>query len=334
MASPNQPPGLIQRYREALQVRHYARRTVSSYEQWLRRFLRFHQLRHPREMGSAEVNAFLTHLAVEAQVSAPTQNQALSALLFLYRELLERDLDLEGVVRARARRRLPVVMSVAEVRAVLERLDGVEALVAGVLYGGGLRLMEALRLRVHDLDLQRLQITVRDGKGGKDRRTMLPSRLAEGLKSHLEAVRSLHRQDLADGYGRVRLPHALDRKYPHAPVEWGWQWVFPQQHRWRNSETGEQGRHHLDPTVIQKAVRRAVLASGITTPATCHTFRHSIATHLLETGHDIRTIQAGPQRCEDHHDLHPWVESRPIRGAQPRGPSLKPGMLCGPRNKP
>jgi integron integrase len=282
---------LIQRYREELQARHYARRTVATYEQWLRRFLRFHQRRHPREMGSAEVNAFLTHLAVEGQVSASTQNQALSALLFLYRELLERDLDLEGVIRARRRPRLPVVMSVAEVRAVLERLDGVEALVAGVLYGGGLRLMEALRLRGHDLDLQRLQITVRDGKGGKDRRTMLPSRLTEGLKAHLEAVRRLHRQDLAEGYGKVQLPHALDRKYPHAPVEWGWQWVFPQQHRWRNSETGEQGRHHLDPTVIQKAVRRAVLASGIITPATCHTFRHSFATHLLETGQDIRTIQ-------------------------------------------
>jgi len=291
MATPQRSPGLIQRYREELQARHYARRTVATYEQWLRRFLRFHQRRHPREMGSAEVNAFLTHLAVEGQVSASTQNQALSALLFLYRELLERDLDLEGVIRARRRPRLPVVMSVAEVRAVLERLDGVEALVAGVLYGGGLRLMEALRLRVHDLDLQRLQITVRDGKGGKDRRTMLPSRLTEGLKAHLEAVRRLHRQDLAEGYGKVQLPHALDRKYPHAPVEWGWQWVFPQQHRWRNSETGEQGRHHLDPTVIQKAVRRAVLASGIITPATCHTFRHSFATHLLETGQDIRTIQ-------------------------------------------
>ena len=285
------PPGLIQRYREELQARHYARRTVETYEQWLRRFLRFHRLRHPREMGSAEVNAFLTHLAVEGQVSASTQNQALSALLFLYRELLDRDLDLEGVVRARTRPRLPVVMSVEEVRAVLEQLDGVEALVAGVLYGGGLRLMEALRLRVHDLDVQHLQITVRDGKGGKDRRTMLPARVAEKLQAHLQEVQRLHRQDLADGYGRVRLPHALGRKYPHAPVEWGWQWVFPQQHRWYDTQTGEQGRHHLDPSVIQKAVRRAVLASGIITPATCHTFRHSFATHLLERGQDIRTIQ-------------------------------------------
>jgi integron integrase len=291
MPSPTRPAGLIQRYREELKARHYARRTVDTYEQWLRRFLRFHQLRHPREMGSAEVNAFLTHLAVELHVSASTQNQALSALLFLYRELLEGDLDLEGLIRARTRPRLPAVMTVDEVRAVLARLDGVEALVAGVLYGGGLRLMEALRLRVHDLDFQRSQITVRHGKGGKDRRTMLPARVGEKLKHHLEEVRSLHRQDLAEGYGRVRLPHALGRKYPHAPVEWGWQWVFPQQHRWQNPNTGEQGRHHLDPSLIQKTVRRAVLASGISTPATSHTFRHSFATHLLERGQDIRTIQ-------------------------------------------
>jgi integron integrase len=287
----SRPPGLIQRYREELQARHDARRTVETDEQWLRRFLRFHQLRHPREMSSGEVNAFLTHLAVEGQVSASTQNQALSALLFLYRELLGRDLDLEGVIRAKRRPKLPVVMTVAEVRAVLERLDGIEALVAGVMYGGGLRLMEALRLRVHDVDFLRLQITVRHGKGGKDRRTMLPAGVGEKLRPHLEEVRRLHRQDLAEGYGRVRLPHALGRKYPHAPVEWGWQWVFPQQHRWRNAETGEQGRHHLDPSVVQKAVRRAVLATRIVTPATCHTFRHSFATHLLERGQDIRTIQ-------------------------------------------
>jgi integron integrase len=229
-------------------------------------------------------------LAVEGQVSASTQNQALAALLFLYREPLERDLEVEGVIRAKRRPKLPV-MIVAEVRAVLERLDGTEALVAGVLYGGGLRLMEALRLRVHDVDFQRLQITVRHGKGGKDRRTMLPAGVGEKLRPHLEEVRRLHHQDLAEGYGRVRLPHALGRKYPHAPVEWGWQWLFPQQHRWRNAETGEQGRHHLDPSVVQKAVLRAVLTSANVTPATCHTFRHSFATHLLERGQDIRTIQ-------------------------------------------
>jgi integron integrase len=257
---------------------------VSSYEQWLRRFLRFHALRHPREMGSGEVNAFLTHLAVEQRVSPSTQNQALAALLFLYRDLLERDLELNSVVRARSRRRLPVVLTTEEVRAVLQRLDGVESLVAGLLYGSGLRLMEALRLRVQDLDFNRRELTVRDGKGGKDRRTLLPDRVADQLHSHLQTVRAMHRKDLADGWGRVELPHALARKYTNAPVEWGWQWVFPQAGRWRNPITGEQGRHHVDPSLIQKAVRRAVLTAGISKPATCHTLRHSFATHLLERG--------------------------------------------------
>ena len=285
------PPGLIQRYREELQVRHYARRTVKTYEQWLRRYLRFHNMRHPRGMGNAEVNAFLSHLAVEMNVSPSTQNQALAALLFLYRDLLGMDLDLQGVVRARTRRRLPVVLTTEEVRAVLQELTGVERLVAGLLYGSGLRLMEALRLRVKDLDFGQRELTVRDGKGGKDRRTVLPSSVSLGLKEHLKQVQSIHQVDLAAGYGRVQLPHALERKYPRAPVEWGWQWVFPQQHRWHNRETGEQGRHHLDPSVIQKAVRQAVLTAGISKPATPHTLRHSFATHLLERGQDIRTIQ-------------------------------------------
>ena len=284
-------PGLIQRYREELQVRHYARRTVKTYEQWLRRYLRFHNMRHPREMGNVEVNAFLSHLAVDMNVSPSTQNQALAALLFLYRDLLGMDLDLQGVVRARTRRRLPVVLTTEEVRAVLHELTGVERLVAELLYGSGLRLMEALRLRVKDLDFGRRELTVRDGKGGKDRRTVLPSSVSLGLKEHLKQVQSIHQVDLAAGYGRVQLPHALERKYPRAPVEWGWQWVFPQQHRWHNRETGEQGRHHLDPSVIQKAVRQAVLTAGISKPATPHTLRHSFATHLLERGQDIRTIQ-------------------------------------------
>lgn len=291
MENAPRPAGLIQRYREALQLRHYARRTVKTYEQWLRRFLRFHGLRHPREMGSAEVEAFLSHLAVDLRVSASTQNQALAALLFLYRELLERDLELEGVVRARTRRRLPVVLTAAEVRSVLERLEGDTALVAGLLYGSGLRLMEALRLRVHDIDFSRRELMVRDGKGGKDRRALLPIRLAEQLRQHLQQVQLVHQQDLAAGWGRVLLPHALARKYPNAPVEWGWQWVFPQRNRWHDPRSGEQGRHHLDPTLIQRAVRRAVLAAGISKPASCHTLRHSFATHLLERGHDIRTIQ-------------------------------------------
>jgi len=286
-----QPPGLIQRYRELLQTRHYARRTVKTYEQWLRRFLRFHRMRHPRDMGSAEVNAYLTHLAVQEQVSASTQNQALAALLFLYGDLLEQELEIEGVVRARTRQRVPVVLSEAEVRAVRERLDGEAALVVGLLYGSGLRLMEALRLRVKDLDLQRMEITVRDGKGGKDRLTVLPQSLVLPLQGHLLRVRSLHQSDLAAGWGQVLMPYALVRKYPNANREWAWQWVFPQQNRWRDKESGAQGRHHLDPSLIQKAVKRAVTEAGVTKQASCHTFRHSFATHLLERGQDIRTIQ-------------------------------------------
>ena len=291
MTPETKPPGLIQRYRELLQTRHYARRTVKTYEQWLRRFLHFHGLRHPREMGSHEVNAFLSHLAVEKQVSASTQNQALAALLFLYRDLLERDLELEGVVRARTRQRMPVVLSEAEVRAVRERLEGEPALVVGLLYGSGLRLMEALRLRIKDLDFQRHELTVRDGKGGKDRLTLLPQSLVPRLQEHLIRARSLHQGDLAAGWGRVLMPFALARKYPNANREWAWQWVFPQQNRWRDRESGAQGRHHLDPSVVQKAVKRAVLEAGVTKAASCHTFRHSFATHLLERGQDIRTIQ-------------------------------------------
>ncbi|MBW4529904.1 MAG: integron integrase [Aphanothece saxicola GSE-SYN-MK-01-06B] len=291
MADASRAPGLIQRCREELQVRHYARRTVNTYEQWLRRFLRFHGRRHLREMGSAEVNAFLSHLAVDLQVSASTQNQALAALLFLYRELLERDLALEGVVRARTRRRLPVVLSEAEVRAVRQRLEGEAALVVGLLYGSGLRLMEALRLRVKDLDVQRWELTVRDGKGGKDRLTLLPQSLVPELQEHLRRVRQLHQGDLAAGWGRVVMPYALARKYPKADREWAWQWVFPQQNRWRDRASGTQGRHHLDPSVVQKAVKRAVAEAGLTKAASCHTFRHSFATHLLERGQDIRTIQ-------------------------------------------
>ena len=285
------PAGLIQRYREELQVRHYARRTVKTYEQWLRRFLRFHGRRHPREMGSSEVNAFLNHLAVDLQVSASTQNQALSALLFLFRELLERDLELDGVVRARTRKRLPVVLSEGEVKAVRQRLEGVPALVVGLLYGSGLRLMEALRLRVKDLDFDRRELVVRDAKGGKDRLTMLPQSQMAALRQHLLEVRRLHQGDLAAGWGRVLMPYALARKYPNADREWAWQWVFPQQKRWLDPRTGAQGRHHLDPTVVQRAVKQAVADAGVSKAASCHTFRHSFATHLLERGQDIRTIQ-------------------------------------------
>jgi integron integrase len=283
---------LIQRYREELQARHYARRTVATYEQWLRRFLRFHQMRHPRQMGEAEINAFLSHLATEERVSASTQNQALAALLFLYRTVLGGDVgNLEGVIRARKRQRLPVVLTVGEVRAVLHHLDGAEALVAQLLYGAGLRLMEALRLRIKDVDLEQRCITVRCGKGAKDRRTVLPSSLVDPLKRHMNEVQRQHQNDLSAGWGAVELPHALERKYRNAAREWGWQWLFPQGRRWRDPRQSIEGRHHLDPSLVQRAVRAAVQAAGISKPATCHTFRHSFATHLLEQGADIRTIQ-------------------------------------------
>ena len=292
MPSPQGSPGLIQRYREELQARHYARRTVATYEQWLRRFLRFHQMRHPRQMGEAEINAFLSHLATEERVSASTQNQALAALLFLYRTVLGGDVgNLEGVIRARKRQRLPVVLTVGEVRAVLHHLDGAEALVAQLLYGAGLRLMEALRLRIKDVDLEQRCITVRCGKGAKDRRTVLPSSLVDPLKRHMNEVQRQHQNDLSAGWGAVELPHALERKYRNAAREWGWQWLFPQGRRWRDPRQSIEGRHHLDPSLVQRAVRAAVQAAGISKPATCHTFRHSFATHLLEQGADIRTIQ-------------------------------------------
>jgi integron integrase len=289
---PPQRPTLLGKLREELAVRHYARRTVKSYVLWVRRYLAFHGLRHPREMGAEEIHAFLSHLATDLGVSASTQNQALSALLFLYRHVLGADVgELTGVPRARQRQRVPTVLTPGEVKAVMEWLEGVEGLVARLLYGSGLRLMEAMRLRVKDLDFEKLQVTVRSGKGDKDRLTMLPHTLTEPLGLHLLGVRQIHRQDLAAGWGRVELPHALARKYPNAAGEWGWQWVFPQHHRWHDPRTQQEGRHHLDPTLVQKAVRRAVQAAGISKPASCHTFRHSFATHLLEKGQDIRTIQ-------------------------------------------
>jgi integron integrase len=273
-------------------VRHYARRTAGTYEQWVRRFLRFHGLKPPREMGQAEINAFLTHLAVEERVSASSQTQALSALLFLYRHVLGMDPgDLTGVVRARVKRRLPVVMTPAEVQQVLGLMEGTTILVAGMLYGSGLRLMEALRLRVQDLDFGHRQIVVRSGKGDKDRHTLMPEKLIAPLRQHLEVVRGVHSAYLAVGWGRVVLPHALARKYPNAEVEWGWQWVFPQGRRWRDPGSGREGRHHLDPSIVQKEVRRAARAAGLAKRVSCHTFRHSFATHLLERGTDIRTIQ-------------------------------------------
>jgi integron integrase len=285
-------PRLMDRMHGALRSRHYARRTEKAYCLWAERFIRFHGMRHPSEMGEREINAFLTHLAVECKVSASTQNQALAGLLFLYRSVIGREVgDLTGVIRARKQKRLPVVLTRDEVRALLEALDGVSWLAASLMYGTGLRLTECLTMRVQDVDFARGQITVRDGKGGKDRITMLPESIAEELRHQLKLAKRVHERDLAEGWGRVLLPDALERKYPNAAAEWRWQWVFPQERRWRNERTGQQGRHYMDQSILQRAVRDATRRAGIDKHATCHTLRHSFATHLLESGYDIRTIQ-------------------------------------------
>jgi integron integrase len=243
-------------------------------------------------MAEPEINAFLTHLATKEKVSASTQNQALSALLFLYRHVLGREVgDLGEIIRARKPKRLPVVMTRGEVKAVLTNLTGDKWLMASLMYGAGLRLMECLRLRVQDIDFSRNEILVRDGKGAKDRITMLPESLKALLQRHLKIVKAIHERDLADGWGRVLLPDALDRKYPNAPREWRWQWIFPQENRWKNPKTGEEGRHHVHASIIQKAVNGAVKRANLAKRATCHTFRHSFATQLLESGYDIRTVQ-------------------------------------------
>jgi integron integrase len=243
-------------------------------------------------MAEPEINVFLTHLAVKEKVSASTQNQALSAILFLYRRVYGRRVDeLNGVIRARRPRRLPVVLGREEVRSVLANLSGDLWLIASLMYGAGLRLSECLHLRVQEIDSSRCEILVRNGKGARDRVTMLPRALSSPLSEHLGRVQEIHRCDLAEGWGRVPLPGALDRKYPNASKEWRWQWVFPQRKRWRNLRTGEEGRHHVHPTIVQRAVKEAVRRAGIVKHAGCHTFRHCFATHLLESGYDIRTIQ-------------------------------------------
>jgi integron integrase len=285
-------PKLLDQVRGKIRLKHYSLRTEQAYTDWIRRFIRFHGTRHPREMGAAEVEAFLTHLAVEGKVAASTQNQAKSALLFLYKEVLESELPwLDNVEQAKAPKRLPVVLTRAEVQALLTRLDGTHWLMASLLYGAGLRLMECLRLRVKDIDFARKEILVRDGKGFKDRVTMLPVALVEPLRAHLERVRELHRQDVADGFGAVYLPYALERKYPNAAREWIWQYVFPSAKRSVDPRSGETRRHHVQDQALQRAIKQAVRDADLTKPATPHTLRHSFATHLLEGGYDIRTVQ-------------------------------------------
>ncbi len=282
----------LARLKEALDSLHYSPRTKEAYVHWVRRFLALHPEGLPTIMAEGAINSFLTRLAVKENVSASTQNQALAALLFLYRSVLGRPVgDLGGVIRAKKPVRLPVVMSRDEVRAVLAHLTGDIWLAAKLMYGTGLRLSECLGLRVQDIDFDRNEVMVRSGKGAKDRSTMLPEALKAPLREHLRVVKRIYDRDLADGFGRVSLPDALLLKYPNAGSEWPWQWVFPQERRWRNPETGAQGRHHMDESILQRAVHEAVLKAGIAKRVSCHTFRHSFATHLIENGYDIRTVQ-------------------------------------------
>jgi integron integrase len=273
-------------------MRHYSIRTEQTYLQWIKRFIHFHDLRRPEELGEAEVARFLSHLAVRDRVAASTQNQALNALVFMYRHVLNRPLgEIIGAVRAKRPQRLPVVLSQDEVRRLFRHLDGVAWLVACLLYGSGLRLMESARLRVKDLDFDHRAIIVRDGKGAKDRVVTLPDEVIEPLQTHLDWARTLHNKDLAAGMGDVYLPFALARKYPSAGKEWGWQYVFPSRKTSVDPHSGVERRHHLNESVVQKAVKRAVRKAQINKPASCHTLRHSFATHLLERGMDIRTVQ-------------------------------------------
>ena len=291
-AEGGQPPRLLDQVRARMRRLGLAQRTEEAYVGWIRRFILANGKRHPREMSDREVESFLTGLAVRGQVAASTQTQALSALLFLYREVLGVELPwMENIRRAKRPERVPTVLTREEARALLAELSGVCWLMASLLYGSGLRLLECLRLRVQDIDFGRHEITVRQGKGGKDRRTMLPAGLESALRAQLEQARRLHQRDLDLGFGAVWLPDALARKYPNAPREWIWQYVFPANQRSVDPRDGSTRRHHLDETVLQRAVKRAAAHAGLTKRATCHTLRHSFATHLLEAGYDIRTIQ-------------------------------------------
>jgi integron integrase len=287
----NAKPRLMVQVHQAMRARHYSPRTEEAYAMWIKRYIFFHNKRHPGAMGGDEVNAFLTHLATVDKVSASTQNQALGALLFLYRHVLDSPLTwIKDLVRASRPLRLPVVMTAEEVRTILSHLAGPSHMVGMLLYGGGMRLMEALTLRIKDVDFDRGQIHIRDPKGRRDRHTMLPQAVVPLLRHHLDLVRATHNDDLRDGFGAVWMPEALERKIPTASRAWNWQWVFPARTRYKEP-SGLERRHHLHETVLQRGVKRATLEAGLDKRITCHSFRHSFATHLLERGHDIRTVQ-------------------------------------------
>jgi integron integrase len=287
-----QSPKLLDQVRDKIRLKHYSIRTEQAYTDWIKRYILHFGKRHPREMGAREVEQFLTHLAVNGRVSASTQNQARCALLFLYKEVLAVELPwLDNVEQAKAPKRLPVVLNRDEIQAILSRLSGTNWLIASLLYGTGMRIMECLRLRVQDIDMKRKEILIRDGKGFKDRVTMLPVSLVQPLEAHLLKVRELHRSDLAQGFGSVYMPTALERKYPAAAKEWNWQYVFPAAKLSTDPRSGEVRRHHVREQAIQRAVKQAVRDADLTKAATPHTFRHSFATHLLEGGYDIRTVQ-------------------------------------------
>jgi integron integrase len=283
---------LMQQIRAAIRVRHYSIRTEQAYVFWIRRYILFHRKRHPLEMGAPEVARFLSYLASDRNVAASTQNSALNALLFLYRDVLGRPIgQIDGVVRAKAPKRLPVVLTRDEVSRLLMQFDGTPWLMIALLYGSGLRLLEMLRLRVKDVDFDRKSIVVRDGKGAKDRVTILPTELVEPLRNHLAVVRDLHERDRDRDVGPVYLPYALDRKYPNAGYAWAWQWVFPAEDLSVDPRSELRRRHHAYPNTLQRLIKLAVRKAGIEKPASAHTLRHSFATHLLENGYDIRTVQ-------------------------------------------
>lgn len=284
---------LLNQVREVMRTRHYSLQTEKIYIYWIKKYIFFHNVRHPKEMGTGEVSRFLTHLAVEEKVSAKTQNQAMFALLFLYKEVLQSELDYLGGTFTSAKRseRVPVVLTREEVKRVLENLKGVNWMMANLLYGAGLRLKECLRLRVKDVDFGYKQITVRDGKGAKDRFTVLPEKLVEPLSAHLKKTRLQHENDLRAGFGKAWMPTALDRKYPNAASEWKWQYVFPSPKLSRDPRANRVGRHHLSESGLQKSLKIALDKAGVEKTASCHSLRHSFATHLLQNGQDIRTIQ-------------------------------------------